>query len=118
MDNYLVKSQIVSVEEHFRTKNNRYTWREAGISRFLYIFVIDRWNSGYASEFFRDYESKEEWEADNYIEYEPKGGLYLKPHLVMVTSDGTRHVKFFDTPAEVVKWRIDKLFNVNLIQMT
>jgi len=117
MDNYLVKPQIVSVEEHFRKKSNMHIWREAGIERFLYIFVIARWNSGYTSKFFSDYSTKEEWEADNYIEYEPKGGLYFKPHLVMVTSDGTRHVKFFDSVEELEKWRDYKLYGISLIEI-
>ena len=117
MVEYLVKSQVVSIEEHHRTLCKHHQWRDAGVVKFLGIFEIRRWNSGYVSNYFGNYETKNEWEPANYIEYEPCCGLYFKPHLVMVTSDGKRRAKFFDSVVELEKWRDYKFYGVSLIEI-
>jgi hypothetical protein len=116
MKKSLVKSQIVSVEQHNKTKSTFHYWREAGVKKFLGIFIVERWNSGYVS-WGGSFGDKEEWESENYVEYAPGAGLYYKPHLILVTSDGQQHRKFFNSVEELEKWRDYKLYGISLIKI-
>jgi hypothetical protein len=115
----LIKEQIVSITQHNKLKSKwHYGWVEPGKDTILYgAITVNQWNGKYGSMFKGSYETKEEWEADGYIEYEPKGGLYYKPHLVIATADGVNHTRSFDTVEAMESWRADHLYGMNLIEI-
>ena len=114
----IIKEQIVSIAQYNKLKSSRFEWIEAGKDTILFgAITVNQWNSRYSSSFFGSYETKENWEADGFVEFEPKSGLYYKPHLIITTADGVNHKRIFQTVNDMESWRADHLYGMNLIEI-
>lgn len=100
--------KVFKINVYYRLKPNLiYTWVEKGeITLFGWPvkFVLSSWEEHYSSSDDRLY-TPEDFKEANLVEYEPKQGLYYKPHIDVYT-DSTRRktTYFFETEEELTIW--------------
>jgi hypothetical protein len=111
------KEQIASIRQYNKRLCQYYNWVEAGKNTIFFgLITMDTWKSGYKGSFLPSYFTKDEWESDGMIEFEPKMGLYYKPHLEIKMSNGEIITKNFKTVDELIEFR--KVFDgIKIINM-
>lgn len=60
--------------------------------------------------------TEEDFKNNNLVEFEPRGGLYKKPKLIINLTNGYE-VKEFDSEANMISWRKKNFKGINLIKI-
>lgn len=106
--------KVFKINVYKKLLETDYTWVEKGENKIFgwpFNLILSKWEGHYAS-FHKDLFTPNDFENRNLVEYEPKQGLYYKPHIDVFADSTTRKTTYyFDSIEELEIWIEENLKN-------